>query len=151
MKTTKLKSNIHEIVDRIQSEQLLETIYDFLKTRETTRPGEIWNSLTDEQKREVVLSFEESEDEKNLVDIDQGNLKKKMRISFTKRAQNNYKSIKIYLSDEWGEKSAEAFEQKTIDFFDLLKEFPELGSIEFPEKQIRGFQLTKQTRIALQD
>ena len=70
-----------------------------------------------------------------------------MRISFTKRAQNNYKSIKIYLSDEWGEKSAEAFEQKTIDFFDLLKEFPEMGSIEFPEKQIRGFQLTKQTRI----
>ena len=37
--------------------------------------------------------------------------------------------------------------EKTIDFFDLLKEFPEMGSIEFPEKQIRGFQLTKQTRI----
>ena len=71
MRTTKLKSNIHQIVDRIQSEQLLETIYDFLKTRETTEPGEIWKSLTDEQKNEVLLSFEESEDEKNLVDIDE--------------------------------------------------------------------------------
>ena len=71
MKATKLKSNIHQIVDRIQSEQLLETIYDFLKTRETTKPGEIWNSLTDEQKQEVLLSFDESEDEKNLIDIDQ--------------------------------------------------------------------------------
>ena len=71
MNTTKLKSNIHQIVDRIQSEQLLETIYDFLKTRETTKPGEIWNSLTDEQKKEVLLSFEESEDDKNLVDIDE--------------------------------------------------------------------------------
>ena len=40
-----------------------------------------------------------------------------MRVSFTKRAQNNYNSIKIYLSDEWGEKTAETFEQKTIDFF----------------------------------
>lgn len=70
-----------------------------------------------------------------------------MRISFTKRAQNNYNSIKIYLSDEWGEKTAQAFEQKAIDFFDLLKEFPEMGTVEFPEKQIRGFQLTKQTRI----
>ena len=70
MNTTKLKSNIHQIVDRIQSEQLLETIYGFLKTRETTKPGEIWNSLTDEQKKEVLLSFEESEDENNLVDID---------------------------------------------------------------------------------
>lgn len=70
-----------------------------------------------------------------------------MRISFTKRAQNNYNSIKIYLSKEWGEKPAKAFEQKTIDFIDLLKEFTEMGSVEFPEKQIRGFQLTKQTRV----
>ena len=70
-----------------------------------------------------------------------------MRISFTKRAQNNYNSIKIYLSDEWGERTAKAFEQKTIDFFDFLKEYPVMGTVELPEKQIRGFQLTKQTRI----
>jgi len=77
MKAAKLKSNIHQIVDRIQSEQLLETIYDFLKTRETTKPGEIWNNLTEEQKKEVLLSFEESEDEKNLVDIDEVITRKK--------------------------------------------------------------------------
>ena len=71
MKAAKLKSNIHQIVDRIQSEQLLETIYDFLKTRETTKPGNIWSSLTEEQKKEVLLSFEESEDEENLIDIEQ--------------------------------------------------------------------------------
>ena len=71
MKATELKSNIHQIVDRIQSEQLLGTMYDFLKTRETTKPGEIWNSLTEEQKKEVLLSFEESEDKKNLVDVDE--------------------------------------------------------------------------------
>ena len=71
MRTTKLKSSIHQIVDRIQSVQLLETIYDFLKTRENTKPGEIWKSLTDEERSEVLLSFEESEDEQNLVDIDE--------------------------------------------------------------------------------
>ena len=71
MKATELKSNIHQIVDRIQSEQLLETIYDFLKARETTKPGEIWNSLSAEQKKEVLLSFEESEYERNLVDFDE--------------------------------------------------------------------------------
>ena len=70
MRATKLKSNIHQIVDRIQSEQLLETIYDFLKTRESTKPGEIWESLTDVQKQEVLMSFEESEDEKNLIGLD---------------------------------------------------------------------------------
>ena len=71
MKATKLKSNIHQIIDRIQSEQLLETIYDFLKTRESSKPGEIWESLTDVQKQEVLLSFEESEDEKNLIGLDE--------------------------------------------------------------------------------
>lgn len=70
-----------------------------------------------------------------------------MKISFTKRAQKNYNSIKIYLSEEWGLKTAEAFEEKTVDFLDILKEFPEMGSMELPEKNIRGFQLTKQTRI----
>jgi len=71
MKATELKSNIHQIIDRIQSEQLLETIYDFLRTRETRKPGEIWKSLTEEQKNEALLSFEESEDEKILVDLAQ--------------------------------------------------------------------------------
>jgi hypothetical protein len=71
MRTTKLKSNIHQIVDRIQSEQLLETLYDFLKAHATAKPGKIWESLTEEQKKEVLLSYEDSEDDKNLVDIDQ--------------------------------------------------------------------------------
>ena len=71
MKAIELKSNIHQIIDRIQSEQLLETIYDFLKARESTKPGDIWESLTDEQKKEVLISFEESEDEANLIDLEE--------------------------------------------------------------------------------
>lgn len=69
MKATKLKSDIHKIVDRIESEQLLESIYGFLKTKEESASGDIWNSLSEEQKKEVLLSFEESEDEENLVDL----------------------------------------------------------------------------------
>ena len=30
--------------------------------------GSIWNTISDEQKEEVFLSFEESEDEENLID-----------------------------------------------------------------------------------
>jgi plasmid stabilization system protein ParE len=70
-----------------------------------------------------------------------------MNIVFTKRAINNYSSIKDYIIKEWGKKVADAFEQKTFDFLDLLEDFPEIGTIELPEKQIRGFQLTKQIRI----
>lgn len=70
-----------------------------------------------------------------------------MNVSFTKRAQKNYFSIVDFLSKTWGKKTVEAFEQKALNFFDLLKTYPELGSIELPEKGIRGFQLTKQTRV----
>jgi plasmid stabilization system protein ParE len=70
-----------------------------------------------------------------------------MKIFFTKRAEKNFRSIKEYIVNEWGERVADAFEAKTVDFLDLLEDFPELGVIEVAEKQIRGFQLTKQTRV----
>lgn len=68
MGTIDLRANIHKIVDGIQSEQLLQTLYDFLKVRETSKPGRLWDSLTEEQKKEVLLAYDESEDENNLVD-----------------------------------------------------------------------------------
>lgn len=68
MKTVDLKSNIHKIVDEIQSEQLLQTLYDFLKVREATNHGRLWDKLTEEQKQEVLLAYDESEDENNLID-----------------------------------------------------------------------------------
>lgn len=70
-----------------------------------------------------------------------------MQISFTKRAQGHYHSILIYLLDEWGANTANVFEQKVLDFFAVLSEFPEMGSLEEPDKMIRGFQLTKQIRV----
>lgn len=68
MGTIELKSNIHQIVDEIQSEQLLKTIYDFLKIRENSQSSGVWNILTQEQKQEVLLAYEEAEDENNLID-----------------------------------------------------------------------------------
>jgi plasmid stabilization system protein ParE len=70
-----------------------------------------------------------------------------MKIFLTKRAEQNYGSIKEHITKEWGKGVAAAFEQKTTDFLDILEEFPEIGSVEVKEKQIRGFQLTKHTRI----
>lgn len=70
-----------------------------------------------------------------------------MKITLTKGAERNFTSIKQYIEHHWGNTVAEAFEQKTTDFFRLLKNFPEMGSIEVVDKQIRAFQLTKQTAI----
>lgn len=68
MGTIELKSNLHKIVDRIEDEQLLRAIYSFLKTRESSEDGQIWKQLTDEQKKEVLEAYEESEDDANLID-----------------------------------------------------------------------------------
>lgn len=66
MNVVSLKSGIHEIVDQIQNEQLLQTFYDFLKSKQLDSSRSKWASLTEEQKQEVLISFEESEDESNL-------------------------------------------------------------------------------------
>ena len=71
MRAIELKSNLHKIVDKIDNEQLLQTIYDFLKLGENSQEGQIWKSLTEEQKKEVYLSYQESEDDKNLVSWDE--------------------------------------------------------------------------------
>lgn len=58
-----LKSDPHKILDKIDNEQLLRAIYDFL-----SKEGQIWKSLTEEQKKEVYLSYEESKGDNNLID-----------------------------------------------------------------------------------
>lgn len=70
MNTVELKSEIHKIIERIESNELLQSLYDFLKVKEKSTPGSLWNSLSEEQKKEVLLSFEESEDENNLISRD---------------------------------------------------------------------------------
>ncbi len=60
-----------------------------------------------------------------------------MKISLTRRAEKNYRSIIDYLQASWGDSVVRAFEQKTIDFLDLLEDFPEMGSVEVAKKGIR--------------
>lgn len=69
MGTIELKSNLHKMMDRIDNEHLLHAIYDFLKDRMDSEEGQIWKSLTDDQKKEVYLSYQESEDD-NLISWD---------------------------------------------------------------------------------
>lgn len=62
-----LKSSLHAILDRIENEQLLRSVHDFLVEHEQAKEGQIWKTLTEEQKREVYASYAESEDEQNLI------------------------------------------------------------------------------------
>lgn len=70
-----------------------------------------------------------------------------MRILVSKRANKDFQRILEYLEYKWGSTSVEKFKSLTNDFLDILESFPEIGSMEFPEKNIRGFQLSHQNRV----
>lgn len=71
MNTAELKSSILKTIEATQNEQLLQTVYDFLKAKEKVQPGKLWDSLTEEQKNEVLSAYDESENEDNLVGGDE--------------------------------------------------------------------------------
>jgi hypothetical protein len=62
-----VKSSIHQLVDEIDNEQLLETLRDFLALRKNATPGKLWEELPDEKKQEILLALEESEDSSTLI------------------------------------------------------------------------------------
>lgn len=70
-----------------------------------------------------------------------------LEIRWTTRADIKLDQIIIYLQTEWGERVVKAFMRKLYDFLGILSEFPEIGSIQWPDKNIRGFSLTKQVSI----
>ena len=76
MGTLEIKSDLHKILDKIENEQLLRTVYDFLKQGEGKEEGRLWKTLTEEQKAEIYLSYEESDDDKNLINWE--DIKKKL-------------------------------------------------------------------------
>ncbi len=92
MGTIELNSDLHKILNRIENEQLLRTFYDFLKQSETAKEGQIRKALYEEQKKEVYLTYEESREDKNLIDWE--TVKKKMQYYPNSRAKGNYSNKK---------------------------------------------------------
>jgi plasmid stabilization system protein ParE len=71
-----------------------------------------------------------------------------MTVKVSKRAEKSFHSIKDFIRFKWGELVANAFEERVVDFLDLLEDFPEIGTLEkINDKRIYGFQLTKQTKV----
>ena len=68
-----------------------------------------------------------------------------MQVYVTPRAEQNFDSIVNYITQKFGEKTANEFIHKADEIFGLLKDFPFMGQVE--SNDIRGFQLSRQTRI----
>lgn len=70
-----------------------------------------------------------------------------LKVKWSKYADQSFDRILNYLESEWGENITRAFVLRTYEFLDLLAEFPEIGSMENPKNQIRGFVLIKQITV----
>jgi plasmid stabilization system protein ParE len=63
------------------------------------------------------------------------------------KANAKFISICEYIESEWSERIARNFASDVYRMLDLLKIFPEIGSIEQKRKNIRGLVITKQTTL----
>jgi plasmid stabilization system protein ParE len=68
-----------------------------------------------------------------------------MQVYVTPRAERHFDSIVYYIKQKWGDSTAKEFIHKVDSIFKLLQNYPQLGQLE--SNDIRGFQLTHQTRV----
>lgn len=71
MNTIELKKSFHILIDSIDNENLLINFYDILKKRSSAKDGQLWERLTNQDKEELLLVFEESKNPDNLISHDE--------------------------------------------------------------------------------
>ncbi|NDK55409.1 type II toxin-antitoxin system RelE/ParE family toxin [Pontibacter fetidus] len=69
------------------------------------------------------------------------------QIVWNKRASKQLADLQNYLQQEFGEKTAQTFTYRIFKFLELLVKYPQIGTLESPEKDIRGFLLHRHTTI----
>ncbi len=75
MNTLELKNSFHTLIDSINNDSLLMSLYDIMKSRTSTRDGQMWNNLSRLEQEELLLALEESENPETLISND--DMKKK--------------------------------------------------------------------------
>ena len=71
MTLTEIKSNLHNLIDELENPALLNEFYNEIKYIVDSSKHSIWDTLTEAEKKDVLLSYEESEIEENLIDNDE--------------------------------------------------------------------------------
>lgn len=61
-----IKEDFHHLIDTIEDEQVLNGYYQLIKSN-TGEYGQLWNNLTEEQKAELLVAYDESFDPQNLI------------------------------------------------------------------------------------
>jgi hypothetical protein len=62
-----IKDNFHYLIDSINDEELLKACYQLIEKIREEQNGHLWNSLSEDQQKELLVAYEESFDERNLL------------------------------------------------------------------------------------
>lgn len=73
-----------------------------------------------------------------------------VKIYWSAKAQKQFQSILEFLESNWGKNSASKFIVIVFEFIDVLSDFPEIGTLEHSELNIRGFVVVKQITLFYQ-
>lgn len=71
MKTKDIKNDLHNLIDSIDNDLLLMKFYDLMIKSTSNKEGELWNSLSEDQKNQLLLAEMESNEPDNLISFDQ--------------------------------------------------------------------------------
>ena len=64
---TDIGQSLHQLIDEIDNDRLLMKFYDLLFKSKVQKEGDLWNQLSDEQRKELLISESESKYKENLV------------------------------------------------------------------------------------
>ena len=56
----KTKENFHKLIDKIDDEKALKAYYELIQRLNKNHTGDLWNSLNENEKKELLLSYNES-------------------------------------------------------------------------------------------
>lgn len=63
-----VKEKIHKIIDKIEDQERLENYLNLILNLENCHEGRLFSALSSEQKQELLMSYEESYDDQNLIE-----------------------------------------------------------------------------------
>ena len=67
MSTIEIRDNFHKLIDNISNDRILSKFYSILERVSKTKDGQLWDRLTEEERRDLLLIDNESDNGNNLI------------------------------------------------------------------------------------
>nr|WP_067061951.1 type II toxin-antitoxin system RelE/ParE family toxin [Mucilaginibacter sp. L294] len=70
-----------------------------------------------------------------------------LKVVLSKKADKDFDDIINYIKKDFGSQRAISFKELILNFLDLLQAFPEIGSLELSDSNLRAFVAHKRLKI----